>query len=168
MSTLAAVRPDSWNFPLLVHIVGVVLFVGGVVTAAALLGYARGDTRLLRLGYWTLLALALPGYIVLRIGGEWLNNKYNDLAPFGDEPAWLNIGYIVADLGALLLLASLIIGGIGMYRMRDGKGTGCEHDTCAVHRHHCCRPGRRGRWPPSPVSAYQPAYGSIRPSPWFQ
>ncbi len=86
MSILAAIRPDSWNFPLLVHIVGVVLFVGGVVTAAALLGYARGDTRLLRLGYWTLLALALPGYIVLRIGGEWLNEKYNDLTPGVDEP----------------------------------------------------------------------------------
>ncbi len=34
MSTLAAVRPDSWNFPLFVHIVGVVLLVGGLVTAA--------------------------------------------------------------------------------------------------------------------------------------
>ena len=72
MTLLALMRPDSWNFPLLVHIVGVVVLVGGVVTAASLLGFARGDTRLLRLGYWTLLAVALPGYIVLRIGGEWL------------------------------------------------------------------------------------------------
>ena len=40
------------------------------------------------------------------------------------SPTWLAIGYIVADLGALLLLASLIIGGIGVYRMRDGKGSG--------------------------------------------
>ena len=46
MSTLAAVRPDSWNFPLFVHIVGVVLLVGGLVTAASFLGYARGDTGL--------------------------------------------------------------------------------------------------------------------------
>jgi hypothetical protein len=132
MSILAAFRPDSWDFPLLVHIVGVVLFVGGVVSAAALLGYARGDAKLLRLGYWTLLALALPGYIVLRIGGEWLNDKYNDLTPGVDEPAWLTIGYIVADLGALLLLASLIIGGIGVYRLRDGKGTGLLKATLAL------------------------------------
>ena len=90
MSILAAFRPDSWNFPLLVHIVGVVLFVGGVVTAAALLGYARGDTRLLRLGYWTLLALALPGYIVLRIGGEWMNSKDNDLTPVWTSPPGSN------------------------------------------------------------------------------
>jgi hypothetical protein len=132
MSILAAFRPDSWDFPLLVHIVGVVLFVGGVVSAAALLGYARGDAKLLRLGYWPLLALALPGYIVLRIGGEWLNDKYNDLTPGVDEPAWLTIGYIVADLGALLLLASLIIGGIGVYRLRDGKGTGLLKATLAL------------------------------------
>ncbi len=32
MTVLALTRPDSWNFPLLVHIVGVVVFVGGVVT----------------------------------------------------------------------------------------------------------------------------------------
>ena len=108
MSILAAHRPDSWDFPLFVHIVGVVVLVGGVVTAAALLGFARGDTKLLRLGYWTLVALALPGYIVLRIGGEWLNKKYNDLPEGVDDPTWLTIGYIVADLGALLLLASLI------------------------------------------------------------
>ena len=75
MSILALMRPDSWNFPLFVHIVGVVLLVGGVVTAASLLGFARGDTRLLRLGYWTLLAVALPGYIVLRVGAEWIYSK---------------------------------------------------------------------------------------------
>ena len=134
MTVLALMRPDSWNFPLLVHIVGVVVLVGGVVTAASLLGFAKGDTRLLRLGYWTLLAVALPGYIVLRIGGEWLYSKegWDDLPEGVDDPTWLTIGYIVADLGALLLLASLIVGGIGVYRMRDGKGTGLLKATLAL------------------------------------
>ena len=55
------------------------------------------------------------------------------LTPEGvDDPAWLSIGYIVADLGALLLLASLIVGGIGVYRMRDGKGTGLLKATLAL------------------------------------
>ncbi len=131
MTVLGLMRPDSWNFPLLVHIVGVVLLVGGVVTAASLLGFARGDTRLLRLGYWTLLAVALPGYIVLRVGAEWIYSKEN-LDDLVDDPAWLSIGFIVADLGALLLLASLIIGGIGVYRMRDGKGTWLLKATLAL------------------------------------
>jgi hypothetical protein len=126
MSTLAAVRPDSWNFPLLVHIVGAVVLVGGILTAASFLGYARGDGRLLRLGYWSLLAVALPGWIIMRIGAEWIYSKegWDDLPEGIDEPDWLGIGYIAADLGGLILLVSLILGGIGVYRMREGKGAG--------------------------------------------
>jgi hypothetical protein len=127
MSTLATIRPDSWNFPLFVHIVGAVVFAGGVLSCAAMLGFARGDARMLRFGYWTLVAVALPGYIILRVGAEWVLSKEG----LG-EPTWLDIGYIVADLAALLLLISLIAGGIGVYRMRDGKGTRLLTTTLAL------------------------------------
>ena len=131
MSTLAVIRPDSWNFPLFVHIVGAVLFAGGVLSCATILGFARGDSRLLRLGYWTLVAVALPGYIVLRVGAEWIYSKegWDDI---DDDPTWLSIGFIIADAGALLLLISLIAGGIGVYRMRDGKGAGLLKVTLAL------------------------------------
>jgi hypothetical protein len=126
MSTLlAATRPTDWNFPLFVHVVGAVVLVGGILTTASFLGYARGDTRLLKLGYWSLLAVALPGWIIMRIGAEWLYTKYEDIKPEGaDDPDWLGIGYIAADLGGLILLVSLIVGGIGAYRLREGKGAG--------------------------------------------
>jgi hypothetical protein len=126
MTTLALVRPDSWNFPLFVHIVGAVVLVGGILTAASFLGYARGDARLLRLGYWSLLAVALPGWVIMRIGAEWIYSKegWDDLPEGVDEPAWLGIGYFAADLGGLILLVSLILGGVGVYRMREGKGAG--------------------------------------------
>jgi hypothetical protein len=124
MSILAAIRPDSWNFSLFVHIVGAVTLVGGILTAATFLGFARGDTRLLRLGYWSLLAVALPGWIIMRIGAEWIYSKEGwDDVPDDLMPDWLGIGYIAADLGGLILLVSLIVGGVGVYRMRDGKGT---------------------------------------------
>ena len=29
MSVLAAIRPDDWNFPLLLHVLGAMLLVGG-------------------------------------------------------------------------------------------------------------------------------------------
>jgi len=121
VSTLALIRPDSWNFPLFVHIVGAVLFAGGVLTCATILGFARGDARFLRFGYWALVAVALPGYIVLRVGAEWIYSKegWDDV---DNTPNWLDIGYIIADAGALLLLIALITGGVGVYRMRDGKG----------------------------------------------
>jgi hypothetical protein len=131
MSILAqAPRPDSWDFPLFVHIVGAVLFAGGVLSCATILGFARGDARLLRLGYWTLVAVALPGYIVLRVGAEWIYSKgWDDV---DDDPTWLAMGFIIADAGALLLLISLIAGGVGVYRMRDGKGTGLLKVTLAL------------------------------------
>ena len=121
---LAAVRPDEQNVPLLVHVVGATVLVGGLLTGASTLAFARGETRFLRLGYWTLLAVALPGYVVMRIGAHWIYSEqaWDDLPEGTDEPAWLGIGWIVADLGALLLLISLIAGGIGVRRLRDGKG----------------------------------------------
>ncbi|MCE3286871.1 MAG: hypothetical protein K0S64_477 [Gaiellaceae bacterium] len=124
-SVLAAARPDSWDFPLLVHVLGAMILVGGLLTGASSIAFARGDGRFLRLGYWTLLAVALPGYIVMRIGAEWLYTKYDDVLPEGvDDPTWIGIGYIVADVGAVLTLLALILGGIGVRRLRDGRGEG--------------------------------------------
>ena len=126
MSTLLAVtRPTEWNFPLFVHVLGATVLVGGLLAGASSIAFARGDTRFLRLGYWTLLFVALPAYIVMRIGAEWLYVKegWDDL-PDSAVPVWLDIGYIVADAGALLTLIALIVGGIGVRRLRDGKGEG--------------------------------------------
>ena len=132
MTTVLAVsRPTDWNFPLFVHVLGAMTLVGGLLTATTLLGFARGDARLLRLGYWTLLAVALPGYIVMRIGAEWLYVK-EDLDDLPDEPTWIDIGYGVADVGALLVLIALILGGIGVRRMRSGKGSGLLKATMVI------------------------------------
>ena len=122
-SVLAAVRPDSWNFPLLVHVVGAMILVGGLLTGASALAFARGDARFLRLGYWTLLAVALPGWIVMFAGANWISatEGWDDL-PEEAQPTWIGIGWTVALPGALLLLISLIVGGIGLRRLRDGKG----------------------------------------------
>jgi len=122
LATLAVARPDSWNFPLFVHVLGAMILVGGLVTAASALAFARGDVRLLRLGYWSLLAVSLPGYVIMRIGAQWVASKgWDDVDP---APTWLDIGYIVADAGAVLMVIALIVGGIGMRRLREGKGQG--------------------------------------------
>ena len=71
--------------------------------------------------------MALPGYIVMRIGAQWIYSKegWDDL-PDDAIPAWIGIGYIVADLGALLVLIALIVGGIGVRRPRNGRVTACS------------------------------------------
>ena len=133
MSVVAAIRPDSWNFPLLLHVLGAMILVGGLLAGAAALGYARGDARFLRLGYWTLLLVSLPGWVLMRIGGQWISSKegWDDL-PDDLIPLWLTIGYVIADLGGLVLLVSLIVGGVGVYRLREGKGSGLLKTTMVL------------------------------------
>jgi hypothetical protein len=122
MSVLAQVRPDSWNFPLLLHVSGAMILVAGVLTATSALVVARGEASILRVGYRALLIVALPGFIAMRASAEWIADKEGFNAKGAPEPDWLGVGYIVSDLGALLLIIALIVGGIGSSRMRKGEG----------------------------------------------
>jgi hypothetical protein len=70
MSMLAAIRPDSWNFPLFVHVLGAMILVGGLVAGASALAFARGDAKLLRLGFWSLMLVSFPGWVVMRLGAR--------------------------------------------------------------------------------------------------
>jgi hypothetical protein len=125
VTVLASIRPDSINFALLVHVLGAMVMVGALVTAvaAALVGWREETGALRRLSYKTLLYAALPGYIVMRIGAEWVYAKEH-LDDLPDDPAWVVIGYITSDLGGILLLVALILGGIGLRRSRTGGGGG--------------------------------------------
>jgi hypothetical protein len=118
-------RSDSINVALLVHVFGAMVLMGGLVTAAgsAIVGWRDDGAALRRFSYWTLLAVALPGYILMRIGAQWTASKEH-LDNLPDDPTWLGIGYLTADAGALLLLIALIVGGIGLRRSRTGGGGG--------------------------------------------
>ena len=120
--TIALIRPDDWNFPLLVHVAGAMLLVGSLVTAAALLLLAwRGDSPgLIRLGFRTLLIAAFPSYVLMRVGAEWIASKEN----IGDEADWIGIGYITADGGFVFLLISMILAGIAARRAGRQPGGG--------------------------------------------
>lgn len=130
---LAAARADELNLPLFVHVLGAMTLVGGLFAGAGALALARGDGRWLRLGYWWLLAISLPGWFLMRIGAQWVSSEagWDDL-PDRLQPTWLGIGYAVADLGGLLLLVSLVVGGIGVYRLRTGKGSGLLRATLVL------------------------------------
>jgi hypothetical protein len=125
VSVLAAVRPDDVNLALLVHVIGAMALVGALVTssAAAVVGWRDAAGPLPRLAYRTLLFVALPAWFVMRLGGQWVYAE-ESLDELATEPAWVGIGFVTADLGGLLLLVALVLGGIGLRRSRSGRGGG--------------------------------------------
>jgi hypothetical protein len=131
---LAAIRPDEQSLALLLHLVGATVVFGALLASATSLLLARGETLLLRLGYFSLVFVGLPGLILLRLAGEWLYRLQSwDELPSDDRPAWLKIGFIVADWGGLLFLVALALGGVGVYRLRDGSGrTGLLKATMVI------------------------------------
>ena len=118
--SIAAVRPDSWNFPLLLHVLGAMVLVGLLAVAAVVLSAAlRSDDRAaaLRLAFRTLLIGAIPAYLVMRVGAEWVASKENlEDADF----AWINIGYSVADGGLLVLIVMTVLAGLASRRAKRG------------------------------------------------
>jgi hypothetical protein len=131
MSWLAVVRPDDWNFPLFLHVLGAMVLVGATLTAASALAFARGDAAILRLGYWTLLAVGLPSYVLMWAAAHWIYSKEGlDDSPV--DSAWTTIGFIVAEGGAALFVAALITGGIGVRRLPAGGGQGLLKATLVL------------------------------------
>ena len=108
----------SVNFPLFLHVLGAMLLVGCLLAVgfATVLGRRSPDNApgLARFGLKTLLLGVLPSYILMRVGAQWTESELN----FGDdfEATWIDIGYITADAGALLILISAILAGVGLRR----------------------------------------------------
>ena len=133
MTVLASIaNSPSVDFPLFVHVLGAMILVGGLITGASSLGFARGDVKFLRLGYWSLLAVSLPGWILMRIGAEWVASKEGWTKKGVPSPTWLDIGFLLADAGGLILLISLVLGGFGVRRLRQGKGAGLLKATLVL------------------------------------
>jgi hypothetical protein len=118
--SIAAVRPDSWNFPLLLHVLGAMVLVALLAVAAVVLSAAlRSDDRAgaLRLAFRTLLIGAIPAYLVMRVGAEWVASKEKlEDADF----AWIDIGYSVADGGLLVLIVMTVLAGLASRRAKRG------------------------------------------------
>jgi hypothetical protein len=126
MNVLAAVRENDVNLPLTLHVLGAGLLVGTLLAVATVivLGWKRdGDAvALTRLGLKTLLLGVFPAYVLMRVGAQW-TEAAEDL-PDDFEPAWLGIGYITADAGAILILISMILSGLGLRKLGSGGGLG--------------------------------------------
>ncbi len=124
MSVLAAIRPGEVNLPLFLHVLGAMLLVGTLfaVALATVIGWRRSDDAagLTRFSLLTLLIGVLPSYILMRIGAQWTEAEQD--YPDDFDAAWIGIGYITADAGALLIIVSIVLSVIGLRKLRRGAG----------------------------------------------
>ena len=107
---LALIRPDSWNLPLFLHVLGATVTFGATATVAILAFAGRraggAQTPLLRrLTFRVGLFVLVPAWFVLRLPAQWIDNKEFP----HDEPGWVGVGYPVTEGGALLIIVMLIL-----------------------------------------------------------
>jgi hypothetical protein len=118
----AAVRPDSWDLPLFLHVAGAMLLVGALVvvvaTMAAALRNGEGVEVLTRLAFRTLLIGVFPAYVLMRVGAEWIKSE----AGFPDDLSWIGLGYGVADGGLLLAIIAAVLAWRATKRGEAGPG----------------------------------------------
>ena len=118
---LALLRPDAWDFPLFLHVLGAMTLLGTLLltSTALVVAWRRADEAeaapLRRLGFRTLLLGVLPSYLLMRIAGQWTEAR-EKLTGEEEDAAWLVLGYITTDIGALLIAISLVLAGLALRR----------------------------------------------------
>ena len=122
--TLAIVRPDGWNFPLLLHVLGAMVFTTLLAALAVILVVAlRGgaDRRAaLVLAARTFTIGVIPSYILMRGAAEWILDKENA----DEDAAWIGIGYMATDVGLLILIIVGVLVGIATRRVKREREPG--------------------------------------------
>jgi hypothetical protein len=118
---LASIRPDSWNLPLFVHVLGATLLFGTTATVA-IAGFAgRARTAhaalLTRIALRTFLLGVVPSWILMRAGAAWIGDK-----EFPDKtPGWVDVGFLVSEPGAILLIIVGILAWLAARKQGVGR-----------------------------------------------
>lgn len=128
---LAAIRADEINFWLLIHVLGAMLLVGSLVLAmtALFMAWRDGSEASARLAFRSLLIGVIPSWIVMRVAAQFLLDKegLEDA-----ELAWIDIGFMSAEPGLLLLIIATVLAGLAMRRARRGGAVGAGVKVAAV------------------------------------
>lgn len=120
---LALVRPESWNFPLFLHVLGAMVLAGstGAVTVLALATrkrQAQGEL-LSRLAFRTLIFVVVPSWIVMRVGAQLIVDKEFS----GKAPGWVGVGFVVSEPGLILLIALGVLAWVSARRGGVGRAS---------------------------------------------
>jgi hypothetical protein len=109
---LAIIRPDSWNFPLFLHVLGAMAVTGATAAAFTAAVASRRRPWLRLVASRTLLLATFPAWLLMRLGGAWEDSR----SSIGDGSGWLGVGYLVGDAGLILLIVAMILGAVAVRR----------------------------------------------------
>jgi|1186.fasta_scaffold70873_3 hypothetical protein len=122
--SVAVLRPDSWDLPLFLHVLGATLLFGGVIVVLVLTVAARrGQTAspmLARSAFRVWLAVVVPTFLLMRIAGQWILSREEKQLPDLDNKGWVGVGFAVGDGGVVLILLLGIAA--WLYARRAGTG----------------------------------------------
>jgi protein-S-isoprenylcysteine O-methyltransferase Ste14 len=107
---LAILRPDSWNFPLFLHVLGAMVVDRCDRLRLRVRRVERRWPWLRLVTARTLLLATFPAWILMRLGGAWEDSR----SSIGDDSGWLGTGYIVADAGFVLLIVAMILAAVSV------------------------------------------------------
>ena len=121
MTVLGSVRPDDWDLPLFLHVLGAMALVGSLgLVVLSLVSARRGDSAAgLRLAYRSLLLGVIPSWILMRVGAQWIASK-EGLDDLDEPPAWVDIGFLTSEPTLLLLIIATVCAGMAARRAREG------------------------------------------------
>jgi hypothetical protein len=117
MSMLAAIRPDDWNLPLFLHVLGAMVLVGALVLVATSLA-----SRDLRLAFRALVFAAIPSWVVMRLSAQWVASKEGLDEP-DVAPAWIDIGFATSEPTFLLMVMAAVCARLATRRGSSSLGT---------------------------------------------
>lgn len=120
-------RPESWNFPLFLHVLGAIALVGAVAATLVLALSSQRWSWLRPIMLRTMLLVVIPAWLLMRLPGQWEDSR----SSIGDGEGWLDVGYIVGDAGVLFLLLTSIVAWIGS-RWRASRWPGLTVAVLAV------------------------------------
>lgn len=122
MTVAATLRPAEWELPLFLHVLGAMVMVGALVLALVYVvpAWRGGAIGSLWNGFRALLYAALPAFLVMRISAQWLADEEGYT---GDEvPDWIDLGFMVSDVGLLVMAVATTAAGLALRRARRGDG----------------------------------------------
>jgi phosphoglycerol transferase MdoB-like AlkP superfamily enzyme len=120
----ASLCGPNCGFPLFLHVFGAMILVGGVATVVLLafvsLRRDAGQAALLRrVAFFTMLAVVWPGLIAMRVAAQWVLTKYPGLEDA--DPGWLGVGFIVGDVGVLVVALTTLFGWLAYRQTRPDR-----------------------------------------------